>query len=141
MFNKPHKFFFFLMPVFFVAGLLGLKKSIDISFFSSYLVVRVSHWFFLATIFCALIGINYFLITWAKKKPNKILSIIHILLQSVASLPFLICLYVLSSSDYLENESFNTFDFYGILYLSFIIFLISIVVHIFNFFLSLFQKD
>lgn len=137
MIGKPYKFFFLLIPIFIISGILGLEKSVSVSFLSFYLVLKVSNWCFLSAIFVSLIGVNYYLIKWANKKPIKLLTIIHIILQVIATIPFLISLFIISKTG---NSYESTINYNAILFLSFIVFLVSIAIHIINFLISLFQK-
>lgn len=134
--QKPQYFFFALIPVFLIFSWWGIEKYVNLAFFNSYLSVKISHWSMLSALFAALIGINYVLVGWAKKKLIVALSFTHIILQFLSTIGFIYSLLKIGKQDF-DNAT----NYHQILSISFFVFLISIVTHMFNFFLSLFKKS
>ena len=139
--NKPHFFFFGLVPIFIVLGFFFKDKTLDINIYDTYFIVTYYHFFLFSAVFFAMLGLNYFSLHWAERPPRKRLTVTHILLQ-IISLLFLLTK---------DNWNWNGEDSYVglqmmnnnsniILLLSFLVFLLSIFVHLINFFSSLFLK-
>jgi hypothetical protein len=98
-------------------------------------------WCYIAAVFFCLIGFNYFSLFWAKKKPKIWLTSIHIVLQIVSLIPFIIAIFSVQT-----DGTFSTNGFFAFMpvdqafMLSFLIFLFSVFIHLINFFTSLFLK-
>ena len=138
---KPHLFFFALVPIYFIIGLIKRNTPIDINISYIYYLINVDFWCYVSAVYFALIGLNYFSLSWAQKYPKKWLTILHIILQVVSSLPYLYCIFKLDKNgDLNEGKFLWIIDLESILFFSFILFLISIFVHLINFFTSLFLK-
>lgn len=103
--------------------------------------MNVDFWCYVSAVYFALIGLNYFSLNWAQKKPNKWLTILHIILQIISSLPFLWTIFKLDKNgNLLEGDFFALVKLESVLMISFILFLLSIFTHLINFFTSLFFK-
>ncbi len=140
--HKPHLFFFGLIPLFILLGIFKRNVPIDINISYIYYLINVDFWCYISAVYFGLIGINYFSLYWVKKKPNKWLTLIHIILQILCLLPYIYA--VLSANN---NENINTSkiifgstDLNAILMMSFLLYILSIIIHLINFFTSLFLK-
>lgn len=139
--NKPHLFFFALVPIYFIIGIIKRNTPIDINISYIYYLINVDFWCYVSAVYFALIGLNYFSLNWAQKYPQKWLTIVHILLQVVSSLPYLYCIFKLDENGNLNESNFLwSINLENILLFSFILFLLSIFVHLINFFTSLFLR-
>lgn len=138
---KPHLFFFALVPIYILIGLIKKNTPIDLNITYIYYLINVDFWCYVSAVYFALIGLNYFSLNWAQKKPNKWLTILHIILQIISSLPFLWTIFKLDKNgNLLEGDFFALVKLESVLMISFILFLLSIFTHLINFFTSLFFK-
>lgn len=126
---KPHLFFFGLVPLFLILGLFKRESYINLKVNYLNFDLDISLLCYISSVFFLLIGVNYFSLYWIQKYPKKVLTISHIVLQSFSLIPFILIVF-----------SFNFNQTYLVLVLSFIIFLFSIIIHLINFFTSLFLK-
>ena len=135
---KPYLFFFGLIPIVLILGFIKREESIDINVSYIYYVVGLNTLSYFFAVFFGLIGLNYFSLLWANKKPKKWLTIFHLLLQSIALLLF----FTKNNWNWLGKSELNySFDYSNfILILSLVIFIISTFIHLINFFVSLFLK-
>jgi hypothetical protein len=138
---KPHLFFFGLIPIFIVIGLIKGSTPIDFNVSYIYYLLNVDFWCYVSSVFFALIGLNYLALDWAKKPPKKWLTLIHIILQIVSLLPYLFTIFNLDSDGNLDSTRFlGIANLESVLSISFLIFIVSVFVHLVNFFTSLFLK-
>lgn len=124
--------------------LLGVFKRnipIDISISYIHYLINVDFWCYITALYFGLMGINYLSLYWAKKQPNNWLTIAHITLQIVCIIPYLISVFNLDETGSLiyNNLPFQE-NLSNILLIAFFIFLMSILVHLINFFSSLLLK-
>lgn len=126
---KPHLFFFGLVPLFLILGLFKRESYINLKVNYLNFDLDISLLCYISSVFFLLIGFNYFSLYWVQKYPKKALTISHIVLQLFSITPFILIVF-----------SFNFSQTYLVLVLSFIIFLFSIIIHLINFFTSLFLK-
>lgn len=139
--NKPHLFFFALVPIYILIGIVKRNTPIDISISYIYYLINVDFWCYVSAVYFALIGLNYFSLSWAKKYPKNWLTIIHIILQIISSLPYLYTIFKLDETGNLKEGKFLWFiNLESIFVLSFFLFILSIFIHLINFFTSLFLK-
>jgi len=139
--QKPHLFFFWLIPIFIILGFVKRNIPIDISISYIHYLINVDFWCYITAVYFGLMGINYLSLHWVKKHPNNWLTSAHIILQITCLIPYLISIFNLDETGnliatdipYQENLS-------SILLISFFIFLASIVIHFINFFSSLLLK-
>ncbi|PWG04783.1 hypothetical protein DIS07_09925 [Polaribacter aquimarinus] len=92
----------------------------------------------ITAVFFLLIGFNYYSLIWVQKTPKKTLTIIHIVLQLLTLIPFITLVFSIDSKD---SSSLQFLNNNFILIISFLIFIVSIFVHLINFFSSLFSKS
>lgn len=137
--TKPQYFFFTLSILAIISACIVSENGFFVNIFSVYLVIPFKSASILASIFFLLICINYFAISWVNKKANSILTIIHIILQVLAIILIIYGGFEQTTNDYnqnyFQNSSIITFTFLGIL-----VFILSIFIHLVNFFTSLFSK-
>jgi hypothetical protein len=139
--RKPYLFFFGLIPIFILIGFIKRDVPIDINISYIYYLINIDFWCYVSAVFFGLIGINYFSLHWAKKYPNKWLTILHILLQIISVLPYLYAIFKLDENGTLKSNTFlGLVDLENILILSFFLYLASIFIHLINFFSSLLLK-
>ena len=129
------------MPIFLIVGYIKLNDIIDVSIYNSFFAIKVHYWCYFSALFTFMIGINYFMLHWAKKKTIQILSLFHIIFQIEAIIPFFIALFMINSkTSFSPSNPFSFIDFYEVLTISFFIYLASIFIHLINFFSSLFLR-
>lgn len=138
--KKPHLFFFGGIPVFLLLGFL--KKDIPIAIEISYInyLLNVDFWCYVSAIYFGLIGVNYLALDWANKTPKKLLTILHILLQTLALIPYLYAILHLDSQGVLEQKELLGFNLNALFLMAILLFLGSIVLHLTNFLISFFLK-
>ncbi len=141
--TKPHLFFFTLIPIILALGFIYKKEAIDINISYFYYVIEYQHLSYFFAIFFGLIGLNYFSLFWAQKKPSKWMTAIHILLQIIALLLFFSknSWNWLGENDLQQELNISTDYSNLILVSSILIFIISAFIHIINFFVSLLSKS
>jgi hypothetical protein len=139
--QKSHLFFFSLIPIFIALGIIKRNIPIDINISFIYYLINVDFWCYITAVYFGLIGINYLALYWIKKTPNNWLTAIHIILQIICLIPYLISVFNLDDSGNLAYSNIPFKDnLSSILLISFFIFLASILVHLINFFSSLLLK-
>ena len=140
--EKPHIFFFILIPVVIVLGQFNQEQFIamDISFVQNNIYYDKITYFF--ALFFGLVGLNYFSIYWGNKKPNTWMTVLHILFQVLALLLFFTkdhwnWLHSLapSTEQYVTIDNTNT-----MLILSLLLFMFAAFIHLINFFVTLISK-
>lgn len=139
--NKPYLFFFGLIPVFLILGFLKRNIPIDINISFIYYLINVDFWCYVSAIYFGLIGVNYLSLKLVKKKPKKVLTILHISLQTLCLIPYLYAVFKLDENGILQNDKFfyNVEPTY-IFLVAFFLFIISVIIHLINFFSSLLLK-
>ncbi|MCI2227966.1 hypothetical protein MC378_02220 [Polaribacter sp. MSW13] len=139
---KPHLFFFGLIPVFILISIFKGKYQIGFNFNDNYFITDLKFWSAISAVFFGLIGLNYFALHWANKPAKKWLTIIHISLQILA---FILVLtrnnWNWIGKQYSQEASLLNDHSSFVIFVSFIIFIISIFIHLINFFTSLFLKS
>lgn len=138
---KPHLFFFALVPIFILLSFIAGEKVIDINISVIYFALEYHLLFLFSAVFFAMIGINYFSLSWTEKPPKKWLTIIHLALQIIA----LILLFTNNNWNWIRKKSLNEIEIINdnsniIITLSFLTFILSVFFHLTNFFTSLFLK-
>lgn len=95
----------------------------------------------ISAVFFLLMSLNYFLLLWSDKSPKKWLTILHISLQIFALILFGFVGYqdFSSTKNNLTIATINNTN--ALILLSFLIFLVSVFVHLINFFGSLLLKE
>ena len=137
-FLKTPQSFFFLLSIFtLIVGFIKKGNFIDLNYFMTFLKIDVWSLSVVSSVFYLLIGINYFSLILSGKKPRKILTIIHIVLQIVSIIPFFYIMITTNSSLSPESVTFNNI----ILAVSFVVFILSLVIHLINFFASIFKQE
>tara|TARA_B100000809_G_scaffold208593_1_gene211315 strand:+ start:9023 stop:9463 length:441 start_codon:yes stop_codon:yes gene_type:complete len=140
--KKPHIFFLSLIPLFILVGYIQKGNVIDVTIYNTFFAVKTHYWCYFSAVFISLISLNYYALNWAKKPTIPILSLFHIIFQVAALIPFLFCVFFLNTKTiFTSNFLSNSVDFYAILSVSYILFIISICLHVLNFSLALFRKN
>ena len=135
--NKPHLFFFGLIPVFIVIALFRGNKTIDLTYF----IIEMNHWYYFSTVFFGLIGLNYFSLVWANKPPKKWLTITHLFLQIFS----LILFFTIHNWNWIGKQYSSELNILNdnstiVLFISLLVFILSVFIHLVNFFTSLLLK-
>lgn len=136
-FLRPQWFFLLISILMLVIGYLNKENNLNLTLFGAIIKVSSFSICLLSAFFFFLIFINYSALYLINKKPKKPLTIIHIVLQLIAVIPFI---YFLFTSKYFNDYS-SISEMNLVLFLAFILFLIASVIHIINFVLSLFQSQ
>lgn len=140
--RKPHLFFFGLIPLFIILGLIKRNIPIDINISYINYLINVDFWCYITALYFGLIGINYLSLHWAKKQPNYWLTVAHITLQIICLIPYLISIFNLDENGSLMYAELPFEENLGlILLIAFFIFLASVLVHLINFFSCLLLKN
>ncbi|MAD98362.1 MAG: hypothetical protein CMB99_13645 [Flavobacteriaceae bacterium] len=132
--KRPHFFFFALIPFFISIGILNYDSIIDFSVSNEFFAIKVNHWCIFSAIFVGLIGLNYATLKWIRRRPRRDLTLLHIVLQTGAILLFLVFLLGINPqlSSFQQLIPFEI-DYHQILSNSFLLFSISVVIHMINF--------
>ena len=134
--SKPHYFFVFLAVITLLCGVLNKDAVIPFALYGTLLNIDVSTITLFSVLFFVLISVNYASLYIIKKPVKKGLTIIHIVLQIIALIPYF---YFIFQSDlprtYEEIYAINI-----ILLVAFVIFLLATIIHLINFLLSLLTK-
>jgi hypothetical protein len=139
--KKPHLFFFSVVPVFIILGIIKEKGIIDITILNTFFRVKTNYWCYFSAVFIGLIGLNYYTLYWAKKQTVHMLSLFHILFQVAALIPFVFCILFLNTKTVFTSKFLADYiDFYAILSVSYILFIVSFCLHILNYILTFFKK-
>lgn len=139
--EKPHLFFFALIPLFIIVGLLNINVPINITISYIYYLINVDFWCYISAVYCGLIGINYLSLNIIKKKPKKGLTFLHIVFQLLCIIPYFFAVFQLDENGYFpENSILNSSAFSTILVFCFLLFILSVFIHLINFFSSLLLK-
>lgn len=140
--KKPHIFFFSLIPLFIIVAIIKQDGVIDITINNTFFAVKKSYWCNFSAGFVALIGLNYYMLNWARKETVQILSLFHIIFQVAALVPFLFCIFFLNTKTvFSSNLLSDSIDLYAVLSFSYILFIISICLHVLNFILTFIKKS
>ena len=134
--RKPQVFFLPIALLSLIIGLLNKDDSILVSFYTSYAEVSVWSVSVFTAVFLILISVNYFSLTLTGKSPKKILTILHIVFQSIALIP----LFYFSVTADLERTDVQIIQMNSILIIAFLVFLFASLLHIINFIASLISK-
>ena len=139
--NKPHLFFFSLVPLFVILGIIKGNTPIDLNISYIYYLINVDFWCYISAVFLGLIGLNYLSLYWVKKPINKVLTIIHIVLQIICLIPYFYAILSLNEEGNLPTDSsMEIHNLKNFLAVAFLLFLVSLLIHLINFFTSLFLK-
>lgn len=135
--EKPHLFFFGLVPISIILALIFKNNSLNIAYYGGFFSVNYWNLFFVMSFLFSLMGLNYFALNWVKKGLKKWLTILHIISQAFSLVLFVI--YILKIDNVkTENET----DIINIiLFCSLLLLVISVFVHLINFFISLISKE
>jgi heme/copper-type cytochrome/quinol oxidase subunit 1 len=104
MINKPHLFFLLSIPLIILSGFLSSINDLDINIHDTYYVFSLFDLNTLISIFFGIIGLGYWIMLKANKKPSKWLSLIHIVLTFGG----IIMIWILAQ---LFRESIMEYDF------------------------------
>ena len=137
MFFRPQTFFILLAIVCVIVGFFKEGTVLDFNYLLAFLLIDVWSVAFISAIFFLLISVNYASLYFVGKKPKTSLTAIHIVLQLIAFLPLLYYMVTANSETSTESSSFSNI----VLLISFLIFFISVIVHLINFFYSLLLKN
>lgn len=139
--RKPQRFFFGCIPIFLLIAILSGDHSISIHLFDLYFMLSIRSISLFSSYLFLLIGLDYSVLYWIERPPQKTLSALHIFLQIIAIIPYLIAVYfTYKNVDLTDHPLFSFVDFNTVLLLSFTVFLVSILVHLLNFLISIFVK-
>lgn len=139
--RKPQRFFFGCIPIFLLIAILSGDRSISVHLFDLYFMLSIRSISLFSSYLFLLIGLDYSVLYWIERPPQKTLSALHIFLQIIVIIPYLIAVYfTYKNVDLTDHPLFPFVDFNTVLLLSFTVFLVSILVHLLNFLISIFVK-
>lgn len=134
--TKPQFFFFFLACVLLISGFLNKGNSIPLAIYGTSMDLKIWSLCLLSALFFVLIAINYLSLTITQRLPKRGLTIIHIVFQVIALVPFL---YFIYTANVLRTYE-QIFQMNVILILGFLLFIIASIIHLINFIMSLLAK-
>lgn len=134
--NKPHLFFFSLIPLCLIIAYFLKSSGIEIAIYGG--SFNISYWilFTFSSIFFTLIGINYFALNLINKPAKKWLTIIHIVLQVFSFI--LLFFYIYQTKK--ETTNYHQDILSVSLIVASFLFLVASFFHLINFFLSITSK-
>lgn len=134
--SKPYLFFLGIIPILFIFGYLNKNQTIDIEYFGGLFSIDIWTISLFSCVFFLLISFNYVALIWTNKKPKKVLTFIHILIQTFSFGVFYYYKTMFLGVEKLPDSQLNLY-----LILSFLLFVIASMVHLINFFASLVSKS
>lgn len=135
--KTPQAFFILLAILIMVVGIVKDGAQLDLNYFLAFLLVDVWSVALVSALFFALISVNYASLSLTGKRPKKSLTITHIVLQVVALIPLVYYMFTAGPKTTGESVAYSNM----VLLISFFVFLVSVVVHLINFFYSLLKKE
>ena len=135
--NKPHLFFWGLIPLCLLFGFFLKSSGIEIDFYGGNFTINYWALFVFSATFFGLIGVNYFALNIMNKPNKKWLTIVHLSLQTLAFV--LLFFYIYQTQK--ENTNFHLEFLNLTLLIAVFIFLTASFIHLINFFLSLISKN
>lgn len=135
--KTPQSFFISLSIITLIIGFIKKGSLIDLNYLANYLLIDVWSLCVISVILFILVSVNYASISFVGKKPRKILTIIHIALQLISIIPYY---YIILTVD-INTDSGDGITKNIILLLSFVVFILSLVIHLINFFASIFKQE
>lgn len=137
--RKPHIYFFGISPLLLILAFLNIDSYFSIPLLGNYTNIGHKEMYLFYTIYFLMIGMNYFSLYWAEKPSKKILTAIHLILQTISLILLIIYMqngYENLNTSSLSNINSNTQWFFT----SIVLFLLAAFIHIINFFSSLLSK-
>ena len=134
--SKPHLFFFGLIPFTITLGFLLRNETVSFAYYGITISFNCASILSISSVFFGLIGINYFSLHLVKKQPKKGLTIVHIIFQIISLTLFIYYILSMTNLEARQEKQLLSFTFF----IGFILFLISILIHLINFSASLFLK-
>lgn len=134
--SKPHLFFFGLIPFSIILGFLLRNETVNLAYYGVNISFNSASTFSISSVFFGLIGFDYFSLLLIKKQPIKRLTVVHIVLQIISLTLFIYYILSMTNFETRQEKQLLSFTFF----IGFILFLISILIHLINFFASLFLK-
>lgn len=134
--TRPHLFFLGVIPIVFIFGLLNKGQTIDIEYFGGVLPINIWSVSLFSSVFFLLISFNYLTLFWTDKNPKKLLSILHIVFQTLS---FGFFYYYKTTHHGVQNEQINQIN--DVLIISVLLFVLATMIHLINFFTALIRKS
>lgn len=139
--RKPYQFFFALVPFFLVLSLFRKGAIIDLYIQNTPMAIDVPFLCYLSAAFFALIGINYYLLHWAKKPGRSSLTALHIIFLSPAILFFVYSMFSFTTKQEVGQQALPSFlNDNNLFSIAVILFILATLLHFINFFGSLLAK-
>ncbi|QMU65234.1 MAG: hypothetical protein GKR88_13655 [Flavobacteriaceae bacterium] len=136
--NTPYMFFFGLVFFFLIISFFVGNKTFDIHIYNTYFTISNTRFCYFSSVFFGLIGVNYFSLHWVQKPPNKWLTGVHITLQTIAILFYILFLLVPDKAPESVGPTPNSDT---ILWIGFLVFLIATLVHLITFLIAIMKKQ
>ena len=135
--RSPQIFFILLAILITIIGFFKRGTQLDFNYFLSFLLIDVWSIAIVSALFFILISINFSSLKLMSKTPKKSLTSIQVVLQIIALLPLIY--YMTVATEGQESQSVALSNI--ILLFSFVIFILSVIIHLLNFFISLFKEN
>lgn len=134
--RKPQFFFVLLAFITFIFSLLNKNGTIPIAMYNSNIDIQVWSLGLISAAFFILIAVNYTSLSITRKTPKKVLTIIHIILQTISIAPIL---YLMIQSN--VPKTYDGISQMNVIFiLAFFVFLTATLIHLINFVVSLIAK-
>lgn len=138
--EKPYLTFLAFSISFIILGIVN-NNLINIDFMDIYMTISINYWFYVSAVYFLLIAFNYYILKWTGKKPNKWLTILHLITQISSLVTLMTSQYFKTLKTYNNLDYTNLYNYSSLLFtIAIILFLISIFLHFTNFFAALFLK-
>lgn len=134
--DRPQLVFLILAPIVLISGTINKGDMVDIIMYDTILVLDIWYTSLYSTVFFLMIALNYSVLNYVKKKPVRMLTRFHIVLQILALLPFLYFFFTSNT----ERGVYESEQMMIVLILSFLLFLLATLLHFTNFIVSLLRK-
>ena len=134
--SKPHLFFLGIIPIIFIFGYFNKDQSINLEYLGGTFSIGFWSVCLFSCAFFLLISFNYIALAWTNKRPNKILTMLHIFTQTLS---FCFFYYYKIMFHNAVDEPYNQINTF--LISSFLLFFLASVLHLVNFFTTLISKS
>lgn len=135
--KTPQVFFISLAVFISIIGFYKKGTNLDLNYFLAFLLVDVWSVAMVSAVFFLLISMNYASLSLVKRKPKKIFSRAHIILQVIALIPLVYLM--LKATEKSQPEFVAASNI--VLIASFIVFLLSVILHLIGFFMAILSKN
>lgn len=135
--KTPQAMFVLLAIFILVIGAYKKGTQLDLNYFLNFLYIDVWSVAIVSSVFFILMSVNYASLSIVGKKPHKMMTIAHIGLQIIALLPLVYFMMTAKKEAQPEKLAFSN----TVLLISFVVFVVSVILHLINFFFSMIKRN